>query len=129
MNGIVMLKKSSVKTGFFISSENYLTGEKLKIYKIPKISRNVMKRLIKKLKRDNIKALAVDDNFKEEQILLLKENFEIADINKALLKNISRIIKKYAKSRGYTDGKIKVGILCDISLNILTDAKREIGCI
>jgi len=139
MNGLIVFEKYSffekVKfiLGIIKKEEKKYNDRKIYIYKIPSINKKTFKRLIKKLKNDNIKNLAVENSFDREYLKLMENEFEIITKEKIFSKNLDKLLIKAANSMGIKKGTLSIGIKTDEKdidfISILRESKNMLKCI
>lgn len=127
---IITINENIRKIGYFgrfiKREEKYINNTKISVYSIAPLSLHIAKKLIKILKKDNIKKLAVDERI-PRKLLKIPEDFEIVTVNKVFRKNIIPIIKKISKILGLKKGNLSLGMTkTDIPLNIFFPLRRDL---
>lgn len=136
MNGLITVRESGLKDRILKNikkDELSLNGKTVGIYKLPNINKKIAKKLIKKLKKDNIKKVAFEKGIDEETTKLFENNFYIIKKEEVLEENIDKIILKAARLLGIKKGKLRLGIYADCEeyqlLNSVKGLKDRLKCI
>lgn len=111
MNGIIIPEKLKLKDKLKFKSikkeEIAYKNKTVTVYKLPYLNKKTTPKLIKKLKKDNIKKLAFKD-FKD--IENFKDNFLIITREKIISENIEKIISKASKTLGIKRGTLVLAL-------------------
>ena len=108
------------------SEIRYINKTEVKVYSLLSLRPKVIKKLIKILKKDNIKKLAVDERIPNEVLKIPKE-IEIVNFNIFLKKIIIYEIRKIIRMNGIKNGCLRLGIIGDeIPLKELVTLSREL---
>ena len=102
MNGLVIKGENNFKERikfFFLKTKKEMI-KNVWVYEIPYFDE---KKIIKIIKRDNIKKVAFDREFKNS------DRFDVVDYNDVIRKNIDKIIGKLSKTIGIKKGNLAIG--------------------
>lgn len=137
MNGIVvtgkytLTEKIKLLFGIIKREEKKYNNKEIYIYKIPSVNKRIYLRLIKKLKKDNISSLALENGFDKSWQKEFERDFNIINKEKIFADNLGKLIKKAANSMGIKKGSLSLGIKSDEAdiISGLKELKNILKCI
>lgn len=109
MNGIVIFEKSGItdKIRIIKKEEIKYKNKTVAVYKLSKINKKINLKLIKKLKKDNIKKLAFQNGINPCDF---ERDFEVITREKIITDNINKVISKASKTLGIKKGTLVLAL-------------------
>lgn len=122
MNALIVKEKK----GFFLSCLKREENEKIIIFKIRSERKNTARRLIKKLTADKIVSIAFEKDISYEFKSFFKGKINIVEKEDVLFSNLDKIILKLAGLLGIGEGKLDLGIIPGVNLNLAFKKTKEL---